>query len=53
LITGTGIKPAEPDKGQGDKEFLKMNGNSYLGLSLNQEVIKLGSGQVILLIIQD
>ena len=43
----TGIKPAEPGKGpryyiegQGDKEFLKMNGNSYLGLSLNQEVIK-------------
>jgi len=43
----TGIKPAEPGKGpryyiegQGDKEFLKMNGNSYLGLSLNPEVIK-------------
>ena len=43
----TGIKPAEPGKGpryyiegQGDKEFLKMNGNSYLGLSLNQEVIE-------------
>jgi len=43
----TGIKPAEPGKGpryyiegQGDKEFLKMNGNSYLGLSLNQDVIK-------------
>jgi len=42
-----GIKPAEPGKGpryyiegQGDKGFLKMNGNSYLGLSLNQEVIK-------------
>ncbi len=43
----TGIKPAEPGKGpryyiegQGNKEFLKMNGNSYLGLSLNPEVIK-------------
>jgi glycine C-acetyltransferase len=43
----TGIKPAEYGKGpryyiegQGDKEFLKMNGNSYLGLSLHQEVIK-------------
>jgi glycine C-acetyltransferase len=43
----TGIKPAEPGKGpryfiegQGDKEFLKMNGNSYLGLSLHQEVIE-------------
>ena len=43
----TGIKPAESGKGpryyiegQGDKEFLKMNGNSYLGLSLNQEVIE-------------
>lgn len=43
----TGIKPAEPGKGpryyiegQGDKEFLKMNGNSYLGLSLNKEVIE-------------
>ncbi|TET95221.1 MAG: aminotransferase class I/II-fold pyridoxal phosphate-dependent enzyme [Desulfobacteraceae bacterium] len=42
-----GLKPAEPGKGpryyiegQGDKEFLKMNGNSYLGLSLNQEVIE-------------
>jgi len=43
----TGVKPAEPGKGpryyiegQGDKEFLKMNANSYLGLSLNQEVIE-------------
>jgi len=43
----TGIKPAKLGKGpryslegQGDKEFLKMNGNSYLGLSLNQEVIE-------------
>lgn len=43
----TGVKPAEPGKGpryyiegQGNKEFLKMNANSYLGLSLNQEVIE-------------
>jgi len=43
----TGIKPAEAGKGpryyiegQGDKEFIKMNGNSYLGLSLHQEVIE-------------
>ncbi len=43
----TGIKSAEPDRGpryyiegQGEKEFLKMNGNSYLGLSLHQEVIE-------------
>jgi len=43
----TGVRPAEPGKGpryyiegQGDKEFLKMNANSYLGLSLNQEVIE-------------
>ena len=43
----TGIKPAEPGKGpryyiegEGKKEFIKMNGNSYLGLSLNQEVIE-------------
>jgi len=43
----TGVKPAEPGKGpryyiegQGDKEFLKMNANSYLGLSLDQEVIE-------------
>jgi glycine C-acetyltransferase len=42
-----GVKPAEPGKGpryyiegQGSKEFLKMNANSYLGLSLNQEVIE-------------
>ena len=43
----TGVKSAEPGKGpryyiegQGNKEFLKMNANSYLGLSLNQEVIE-------------
>ena len=43
----TGIKSAEPGRGpryyiegQGEKEFLKMNGNSYLGLSLHQEVIE-------------
>ena len=42
-----GVKPAEPGngpryyiEGQGNKEFLKMNANSYLGLSLNQEVIE-------------
>jgi len=42
-----GVKPTEPGKGpryyiegQGSKEFLKMNANSYLGLSLNQEVIE-------------
>ena len=27
-------------KGQGDKQFVKMNANSYLGLSLDPEVIK-------------
>ncbi|MHC4105191.1 MAG: aminotransferase class I/II-fold pyridoxal phosphate-dependent enzyme [Planctomycetota bacterium] len=43
----TGLKPAESSKGPrylidgfGDKEFLRMNSNSYLGLSLNQEIIK-------------
>ncbi|GAG43675.1 unnamed protein product, partial [marine sediment metagenome] len=43
----TGVKPAKPGmgpryyiEGQGSTEFLKMNGNSYLGLSLNQEVIE-------------
>lgn len=42
----TGIKPAEGNRGpryyvesQGDKEFLKMNANSYLGMSLRKEVI--------------
>jgi len=43
----TGVKPAEGKKGpryfiegQGDKEFLKMNANSYLGMSLRKEVIE-------------
>ena len=43
----TGIKPAEGGKGvryfvegYGDKEFVKMNSNSYLGMSLHPEVIK-------------
>ncbi|MBW2251817.1 MAG: aminotransferase class I/II-fold pyridoxal phosphate-dependent enzyme [Deltaproteobacteria bacterium] len=43
----TGVKPAEGDKGpryyvegQGDKEFLKMNTNSYLGMSLRKDVIE-------------
>jgi len=47
----TGVKSAEPGKGpryyiegQGNKEFLKMNANSYLGLSLNQEVIEAEEG---------
>ncbi len=43
----TGIKHAEGKKGpryfiegKGDQEFIKMNSNSYLGMSLNQNVIK-------------
>lgn len=43
----TGVKPAEGNKGpryyvegQGDKEFLKMNANSYLGMSLRKDVIE-------------
>ncbi|WP_456400830.1 aminotransferase class I/II-fold pyridoxal phosphate-dependent enzyme [Mesoaciditoga sp.] len=43
----TGIKPAEGKKGvryfiegYGDKEFLRMNANNYLGMALNKEVIK-------------
>ncbi len=43
----TGLKPAGDDKGPrylsegcGEKEFLRMNSNSYLGLSLNEELIK-------------
>lgn len=42
----TGIKPASGKKGprymlDGDRrEYIKMNSNSYLGLSLNREVIK-------------
>lgn len=43
----TGIKQAEGDKGPryfvegyGDKEFLRMNSNSYLGMALKREVIE-------------
>ena len=43
----TGMKPATGEKsvryfveGYGDKEFVKMNSNSYLGLSLHPEVMK-------------
>jgi len=42
-----GVKPAEGNTGpryyvenRGDKEFLKMNANSYLGMSLRKEVIQ-------------
>ena len=42
-----GVKPAENDKGPryyveglGNKEFLRMNANSYLGMSLRKEVIQ-------------
>ena len=41
-----GIKPAEGNngpryylEGYGNKEFLRMNSNSYLGLSLNEQII--------------
>ena len=43
----TGVKSAEGNKGpryyvegKGDKEFLKMNANSYLGMSLRKDVIE-------------
>jgi glycine C-acetyltransferase len=43
----TGVKPASGDQGPryfiegyGDKEFIRMNSNSYLGMSLRPEVIK-------------
>jgi len=43
----TGVKPAEGNKGpryyvegKGDNEFLKMNTNSYLGMSLRKDVIE-------------
>ncbi len=43
----TGIKPADGNKGpryyvegRKDKEFLKMNANSYLGMSLRKDVIE-------------
>jgi len=42
-----GIKPAQGDKGPryfikgyGEKEFLRMNANNYLGMSLKKEVIE-------------
>jgi glycine C-acetyltransferase len=43
----TGVKPAEGEKGpryfvegKGNQEFLKMNANSYLGMSLRNDVIE-------------
>ncbi len=43
----TGVKPAESKKGprffiegEGEKEFIKMNANSYLGMSLRKDVIE-------------
>ena len=43
----TGVQRAEKDRGprfllegEGDKEFIRMNSNSYLGLGLNSEVIQ-------------
>ena len=43
----TGVKPAEYKKGprffiegRGEKEFLRMNSNSYLGMSLQKEIIE-------------
>ncbi len=43
----TGVKPAEDKKGPryfiegyGEKEFVRMNSNSYLGMSLRKEIIK-------------
>ncbi len=43
----TGVKPAEGKngpryfiEGEGDKEFIKMNSNSYLGMSLRKDVIE-------------
>jgi len=43
----TGVKPADDNKGpryyvegEGNKEFLKMNANSYLGMSLRKDVIE-------------
>jgi glycine C-acetyltransferase len=45
----TGITPARGDRGprfrlagEGDKGFMRMNSNSYLGMSLRPEVIKAG-----------
>jgi len=43
----TGLKPADDKKGprffiqgRGEKEFLRMNSNSYLGMSLHKEIIE-------------
>jgi glycine C-acetyltransferase len=43
----TGVKPGEGEKGPryiiegfGEKEFLRMNSNSYLGMSLRKEIIE-------------
>jgi len=43
----TGVKPAEGEKGpryyiggKGKQEFIKMNANSYLGMSLRKEIIE-------------
>lgn len=43
----TGVKPAEGERGSrffiegyGEKEFIRMNSNSYLGMSLRKEVIE-------------
>lgn len=43
----TGVKPADDEKGprcfiegRGEKEFLRMNSNSYLGMSLHREIIE-------------
>jgi len=45
VITGIieakgGFGPRYLLAGQGEKEFLRMNSNSYLGISLNKEVIQ-------------
>lgn len=43
----TGLKPADDNRGprffiegRGEKEFLRMNSNSYLGMSLHKEIIE-------------
>jgi glycine C-acetyltransferase len=45
------VRPAEGDRGprfllegEGDKEFIRMNSNSYLGLGLHPEEIRGGGG---------
>jgi len=41
IIKGAGVKgPRYILEGHGDKEFIKMNSNSYLGMSMNPQVIK-------------